>query len=184
MRNCLVPVLLFLALAAGCAPAPEGPTPEEATLVHVGDVAPPFEVTTLDGTDFSLQAERGKVVVLSFFATWCPPCLEELPHLQKEVWERFRDSNFSLVAIGREHDVEELEPFVQEKGFTLPVAPDKDRSIFSAYAEAFIPRTLVVGPDGKVIYESSDYRPEEFARMIDVIAEALGEGEDSAESRT
>ncbi|MCD4751370.1 MAG: TlpA family protein disulfide reductase, partial [Thermoanaerobaculales bacterium] len=172
MKRLVLPLIL-LSLALGCSPAPEDPTPEQATLIHVGDMAPLFQAQTLDQTTFSLEAERGNIVLLSFFATWCPPCLEELPHLEKEVWARFRDSDFSMVAIGREHDSEELRPFVTEMGLTLPVVPDKDRSIYARYADAFIPRTLVVGPDGTVIFQTADFEPENFKRMVDLIAQAL-----------
>ena len=64
-------------------------TPEETVLVGVGDAAPDFELVTLEGESFSLQEHRGKVVLVNFFATWCPPCREELPYLEKEIWKRF-----------------------------------------------------------------------------------------------
>ena len=180
MRNprfLLIPLLLLLAGLSGCSPEGPEPTPEEATRVHVGDPAPPFQGQLKDGTPFSLEAHRGKVVVLSFFATWCPPCREEMPHLEKEVWAPFKGPNFTMAAIAREHEASELDEFITQMGMTFPVLPDPDRSIFSLFADAFIPRTLVIDPEGRVIYHGTDFNPDEFAQMVELIEKTLaGDG--------
>jgi peroxiredoxin len=151
------------------------PSPEETTLTEVGQTAPDFTVTTLQGKSFSLSEQRDRVVVVNFFATWCPPCREELPHLEREVWQRFRGDDFSLVALGREHTAEELEPFAEETGFSFPIAPDPERTAYARYAEMYIPRTVVVGPDGTILFQSQGFERSDFDRMIDVIDRALSD---------
>ena len=162
-------LLILLAGVSGCSPKAPEPTPEEATRVHVGDTAPAFDGLLTDGTPFSLEAQRGKVVVLSFFATWCPPCREEIPYLESDIWTPFRGPNFAMVAIAREHKTSDLGEFITQMGMTFPVLPDPDRSIFSQFADAFIPRTIVIDPEGRVIYHGTDYNEEEFAKMVGLI---------------
>src|SRR5690606_20469865 len=65
---------------------------DEAALVKVGDRAPSFGIKTADGSEFALDKLRGKVVLLNFFATWCGPCLQELPHIQ-ELWKEYENRN-------------------------------------------------------------------------------------------
>lgn len=162
------------ALVMSCAPKAPEQTPEEATLVHAGDRAPTFTVTSLAGDTITVGGEQGEIVVLSFFATWCPPCREEFPHLETEVWQRFRGEKFSFVAIGREHTADELQPFVEEMAVSFPIAPDPTREVYAKYAEAFIPRTIVIGPDGAVLYHAADYDPEGFHAMVELIDAELG----------
>jgi len=174
LLSCLLAVsYLFQA----CSGSGDGPTPEEATLVHRGEAAPEFSLQTLSGEEFDLSAERGKIVLLSFFATWCPPCREELPHLEKEIWQKYRQKNFRLLAIGREHTMEELKPFVGKLGIGFPVAADPERTVFSLYAEAFIPRLFLIGTDGRVLFECSGFQPESFEEMKKILSRALNAGD-------
>jgi len=154
-------------------------TPEQATLTTVGQQAPTFVATTTTGETFDLADQRGKVVLLNFFATWCPPCRQELPHLEQEVWARFKEQPFTVLCIGREHDSAELESFATELGLSMPMAGDPDRAAFSLYATQYIPRNVVIGQDGTIIYQGSGYSEEEFSTMIGVIEQALASQESS-----
>ena len=143
------------------------------TLTAVGDVAPDFTVPLVSGGDFDLAAQRGKVVLVNFFATWCPPCREEMPHLQSEVWERFQGDGFAMVSVSRQETADVVAPFVAQYGAGWPFALDHDRAAFAAYAEAYIPRTYVIDRAGRIAYQSSGFDKKEFAAMIDVIAQEL-----------
>jgi peroxiredoxin len=183
MRRAIPALILISAvLMTSCAPDKAQPTPEETTLTAVGDMAPDFEVVTLDGKPFNLSDQRGKVVLVNFFATWCPPCREELPHLEKEIWQRFSGESFSLVVLAREEDESVLRPFLEETGFTFPVAPDPDRAAFSKYASQYIPRNVVVDPGGTIIFQSQGFEQAEFNEMIAVIEKALAAMEPPTES--
>jgi len=166
--------ILLVAILAGCSQEAEvEPTPSETVLVDVGDTAPGFELTTLGGETFNLEAHRGKVVLVNFFATWCPPCREELPYLEKQIFQAFDPEKLAVVVIGREENDEIIQPFVDKHGYTVPFAGDPEMVAYSQYATRFIPRNFVIGPDGTVLYQSQGYEPHEFSEMVKLIEEAV-----------
>ena len=175
----LLTVVVLLAVLVGC-PQEETPTPEETVLVSVGDAAPTFELTTLDGSTFSLAEQRGKVVLVNFFATWCPPCREELPHLDSEIWEHFDSSRFAVIVVGREEGDDVLAPFMEKFDYDFPVAGDPDKAVYSKYASRFIPRNFVIGPDGTILFESQGFERQEFDEMVSIIERAVAALEPAA----
>jgi peroxiredoxin len=149
------------------------PTPEETTLTTVGQLAPDFTVATLDGGSFTLGEQRGKVVLINWFATWCPPCQAEMPHLQKEVWEEFAGDDFVMVSVARQEKADVVAPFVKKYAVTWPFALDPDRIAYARYAEAFIPRNHVIDSEGRIIFQSEGFEEADFEEMIKVIAAEL-----------
>ncbi len=146
---------------------------DTTTYIFEGDIAPAFKVTTLSGAEIDIEKLRGKVILINYFATWCGPCMREMPYLESEIYDKIKDEDFVLVCIGREHTAEELVKFKEEKGFDLPIAPDPGREVYSKYAKMMIPRNFVIGRDGKVIYQHIGFEMEEFERMIDIIKAEL-----------
>jgi len=142
---------------------------QPGTLTRIGQTAPDFEITTVDGQRVKLSDLRGKVVVLDLFATWCGPCLQELPRLEQEVWRVYQDKPFGLLVIGREETADTLKAFRQEHGFTFPLAADPDRSVYARFADDQIPRTYVIDPKGVIVYQCTGYVEWEFAKMVEVI---------------
>jgi peroxiredoxin len=126
----------------------------------------------LDG-EFTLSEQIGKVVVVNFWATWCPPCREELKQVQKQLIDRFKGKDFLFLPISRGEKKDVVEAFRKKNNYTFPMGLDPEQSIYKLYASNYIPRNFVVGKDGKVIYVSVGYTPEEFAEMIKVIEGAL-----------
>ena len=148
----------------------------KSTLVKVGETAPDFTCKPITGEEFSLGKQQGTVVLVNFFATWCGPCLAELPHLEKEVLKKYGDrKDFKLIVIGREHSAEELEKFVKEKTLSLPMAPDPKREIYGKYAEKYIPRNFIVGKDGRIKLASVGYTEMNFQEIVQTLEKELGQ---------
>lgn len=146
---------------------------EATTLVGEGDEAPDFTVEMIDSSRVTLSALRGKVVLVNFWATWCPPCREELTHVQAELIDRFAGRDFVFLPISRGEERAAVEAFRKQTGHTFPMALDPERDTYDRYASNYIPRNFLVGPDGKVIALTVGFDEEEFADLIDTIERTL-----------
>lgn len=142
-------------------------TAENGWKVALHAPAPEFVVLKKNGEQISSSDLNGKIVLLNFFATWCPPCREELPRLQKEIWEKYKDHpKFELLVLAREQNWDKIDPFVSEHHFTLPIYPDLKRNVFGLFAEQGIPRNVIIDPKGNIIYQSVGYEEKEFNELI------------------
>lgn len=160
---CLLTLLAFVCKAQ-----------DDGDIVKVGDKMPAFTIVSDNGQQLSSASLKGKVVLVNFFATWCPPCQKELAEVQKTLWPKYKDNkNFALQVIGREHTDADLSKYNEKKGFTFPLYPDKNRSIYGAFAKNLIPRSYLVDKSGKVIYTSKGYNDEDFASLMKAIETAL-----------
>jgi len=147
---------------------------DTTTITRVGDRAPAFTCRTIDGKTIDISKLQGKIVMINFFATWCGPCLQELPVLQNNIWDKYKtNDNFQLIILGRQHTEAEVRKFVDSRKFTMPFAPDPERKIYSLYATQFIPRNVIIGKDGRIIFQSMGYTPEEFKKIEDLLTEQL-----------
>ena len=143
-------------------------------IVKVGDAMPVFTIVHDDGTQLTSSSLKGKVILVNLFATWCPPCQKELAAVKDQLWPKYRDNkDFVLLVIGREHTDADLTKYNQKKGFAFPLYPDKNRAIFNAFAKNLIPRSYLIGKDGKVVYTSKGYTDQEFAELMKQIEGAL-----------
>lgn len=145
----------------------------KTTIVKKGDKAPDFTVEMIDGSKIQLSKLKGKVVLINFWATWCPPCREELKHVQKQLIDHFKGKDFVFLPISRGEKKEVVEAFRKKMNYTFPMGLDPKQEIYKLYASNYIPRNFLVGKDGKIIYLSVGYTTEEFAEMIKTIEAAL-----------
>lgn len=145
----------------------------KTTLVKVGQVAPDFTVTMFDGEQITLSELKGKVVLVNFWATWCPPCREELTHVEKEIIEAFEGEPFCFLPISRGEKRETVEKFRKKMGYSFPMGLDPEQSIFNKYASNYIPRNFLIGKDGKVAYISVGFDEAEFKALIEAIKSEL-----------
>lgn len=147
---------------------------DEATLVKVGDKAPNFIIASENGKTKQISDLKGKVVWINFFATWCPPCRQELPYLQKEVYDKLKSNpNFELIILGREHSWEEINKFKADNKFNMPFYPDLERKAFSLYASQNIPRNFIIDKKGKIAVSSIGFKEKEFNEIIKKVEELL-----------
>lgn len=147
---------------------------DEFTLATKGQSAPDFTFETAPGKTLKLSDLKGKVVWINFFATWCPPCRKELPHLQKEVYDKYADNDdFVLIILGREHNWDEINKFKTEQGFSMPFYPDPERKVFSIYAKQNIPRNFIIDKEGKIAVSSIGFNEKDFEKIKEQVADLL-----------
>ncbi|MDQ7053318.1 MAG: tetratricopeptide repeat protein [candidate division KSB1 bacterium] len=117
-----------------------------------------FEVTTLTGKRFALKEQRGKVVLLDFWATWCGPCIAEMPHLQK-LYEKYQDEpDVVFLAISIDEGRNVVERFIEKNKYTLPVAHAPE--IRKKYGVRGIPTLILIGRDGRIHYRTVGFNVE------------------------
>ena len=139
---------------------------ESTTIIKKGMDAPAFTVKMVDGTTLSSEELEGKVVMLNFWATWCPPCRKEFKRLKKDIIDRFADKDFVLLPIAVDEDPDNVLPFLKKNGYTFPVAVDPEKKVYGMFAERYIPRNFIIGRDGKIALVSVGYEDKEFDQLI------------------
>ena len=145
----------------------------QSTLVKVGDKAPEFSVEMLDGSTLSSASLKGKVVLVNFWATWCPPCREELKYVQKDIVDRFAGRDFAFVAVSRGETRAKVEAFVKEHGYKFPIALDPQQAAYKLFASNYIPRNFLIDREGNIAFYGVGYDAEEFKHLISEIEKTL-----------
>ena len=121
-------------------------------LPEVGDLAPDFELATLDGGTARLSDYQGRPVILNFWATWCAPCRLEMPELQRAQTEFDAAGEGPIVLTINEGDsAEQVGEFFAEVGLTLTALLDSEGEVGTTYGAFFLPTTIIIGPDGAVV---------------------------------
>jgi peroxiredoxin len=109
---------------------------------------PDFSLSTPEGKKISLKEFRGKVVLLNFWASWCTPCREEMPAMEK-LYQEFKDKNFVVLGIAVKDRKQDAVDSVKELKITYPIALDPDAQVGSLYGAWGLPATYVIGPKGE-----------------------------------
>ena len=121
--------------------------------IKEGVAAPDFTGELMDGTSITLSELQGKPVIINFWATWCGPCVKEMP-----AFERLKDDfgdKIGIIAVNCGDDAETVKDFVEENGYTFPVVLDEEYSISMLYPTNSIPYTVVLDAEGKVTHIST-----------------------------
>ena len=149
---------------------------EHDYIVKVGDIAPDFTLELTNGEKFTLSEQRGKVVMLQFTAGWCGVCRKEMPHIEKDIWQRHKDNkDFVLVGIDREETKEEIIPFIEKVGTTYPIAMDTNADVFASYAlrQSGITRNILIDRNGRIVMLTRLFNEEEFNALVKKIDQML-----------
>jgi peroxiredoxin len=124
-----------------------------------------FILTDLAGKTWNLKGLKGKVVLVNFWATWCPPCLKEIPDLET-LYGRFKDQGLVILAISDEN-AGKVEPFVAKHNMTYPVFADPKREVIDQFSIEGIPKSFVYDRNGKLVAQSIDMRTQrQFLEML------------------
>ena len=145
----------------------------QTTLIKEGMEAPDFTVEMLDGSKITLSELKGNVVLVNFWATWCPPCREELTHVDSEIVDRFAGQPFRMIAISRGEKRATVEKFIESNGYKFPAGIDPEQEIFHKFATNYIPRNFLIGADGKVVFVGVGYDEDEFKTLLDKIEKTI-----------
>ena len=141
-------------MRAGQPEAQAQPKPEGVPALSPmdGKPLPALAFTSLDGAKVSLASFKGKVLFVNLWATWCAPCREEMPGMQK-LYERMKGENFEMIAISIDKDGKKaVAPFVKELGLTFPVLLDVEQQAAVPFHITGVPETFLVSPDGIILH--------------------------------
>ncbi|MFI3265301.1 MAG: TlpA disulfide reductase family protein [Rikenellaceae bacterium] len=145
----------------------------ESNLILVGDDAPNFSVEMTNGETVTMESLRGKVVLLNFWATWCPPCREELTHVQADIIDRFAGRDFVFLPISRGEEKATVVEFLNTNKYAFAAGLDTDQSIYKSYAHNYIPRNFLINRHGVVVEATIGFEEEEFAALQQAIEMTL-----------
>ncbi len=143
VRRLLTGVLLAT-LAGVCAAAPAA-------------TAPDFTLRTADGKNLRLAEQRGRVVLVNFWATWCAPCRQEMP-LLNQLYQKYQGSGFTLLGVNVDEDSRNAINLATKLGVSFPVLLDADKAVSKRYDLSSMPSTLLIDRDGKVRYVHRGYQ--------------------------
>ena len=162
MNKLITGIIIFLSFLNAVEPD------ERGYIVKVGDESPDFKMQLIDGKTITKKDLIGKVAVLQFTASWCSVCRKEMPHLEKEVWQKFKVKDFILIGVDRDEPLDVVQEFTKEIKVTYPMALDPGADIFALFAarEAGVTRNIVIDQTGKIVFLTRLFEEEEFKAMI------------------
>jgi len=149
MRHFLAPLALAATLLAAVLPA--------HAIVAAQTAAPDFTLKTSEGGNLRLQEQRGQVVLVNFWATWCGPCKQEMPHLNR-LYDKYRASGFTLLGVNVDDDPRQAVAAAARLGLRFPVLLDADKAVIKRYDMGSMPATVLIDRDGRVRFLHRGYR--------------------------
>ncbi len=155
---------LFAAFVAGSAGAS----------VKLQESAPDFTLKSLEGPNLRLEEYRGQVVLINFWASWCGPCRQEMPILDR-LHQRYEDTGFAVLGVNVEGEVAPAKKIVDKTNVTFPVLIDEGQSVSELYELEAMPSTVVVDRDGVVRYVHRGYKPGDEAKYVEVVKKLIRE---------
>lgn len=158
----LIPLWLYCAVTFGASPS------QTLTPMKSLPAAPDFEMVDMDDNNLKLSAQRGKVVIVNFWATWCPPCLKEMPSMQR-AWEQLKDERVEMWAINVGETDEEILIFTARYPVDFPLLLDSDSSVTDQWPVIGLPSTFVIDKQGRIAYRAIGGREWDTQELLDKI---------------
>jgi peroxiredoxin len=125
--------------------------------VQPAAAAPDFTLRSVDGPNLRLAEQRGRVVMVNFWATWCGPCRQEMPHLNK-LYDKYRDAGFVLLGVNIDDNARAAIDLSAKMGLKFPVLLDTDKTVSRLYDLGSMPATVLIDRDGRVRHLHRGYR--------------------------
>lgn len=150
-------------------------TREASAGTDVGNAMPAYSAKYLDGKSFDLAAEKGNVVFLNVWATWCGPCRYEIPELQK-LHEKYASRGFKVIGVSvDEGGADAVTQFVKDNKMTYPIALDAEGRIANVLRTTVLPTSVIIGRDGKILWRAiGAVEPNDLGKVDSIIQQALG----------
>lgn len=175
-RRLGVALLLSLSFVAG-AEAGAATDPMQALGLRAPTevvAAPEFSLSDLGGKKVQLKTLRGKLVFLNFFATWCGPCREEMPGMER-LFRTHQDKGFVVLAVNMEESAKTIRPFVQQLKLSFPIVLDTQGAVTRDYGVRALPVSFLIGRDGNIRWRAIGGRDWESAEARKLFAQLLAE---------
>jgi peroxiredoxin len=144
-------------------------------VVNIGDSAPDFSMKLTTGETLKLSELKGSIVILQFTASWCSVCRLEMPHLEEDIWKKYKEKNVVLIGIDRDEPLETVINFKKQMKITYPLALDPGAEIFSLYAEknSGVTRNIVIDQSGKIVFLTRLFEDNEYKQMLEIIEDLV-----------
>jgi peroxiredoxin len=151
------------------------PMDERGFYVKIGDTLENINFTLDNGKAVSLHELRGKVVMLQFTASWCGVCREEMPHIENEIWKKYKDKGLYIIGVDYDEPLEKVLAFKEQTKISYPLALDPDAKIFTKIAgkKSGVTRNVIIDKNGKIIFLTRLFKIDEFNKMIEIIDKEL-----------
>jgi len=146
----------------------------EGFAVSLREEAPDFTLKSLEGSNLRLEEYRGQVVLINFWASWCGPCRQEMPVLDR-LHHRYEDTGFAVLGVNVEGDPEMAREIVDKTHVTFPILLDDGQKVSELYSLEAMPSTVVIDRDGVIRYIHHGYKPGDEAKYVEVIKELIKE---------
>ena len=175
MKRYLLAVLLFALCPAVLGAAEDERLKKLGFLVQEGLVeSPAFSTEDAAGNPVNSTSFRGKLVVLNFWATWCPPCRLEMPAMER-LYQEFRGKGLEIVAVNFMESREQVQAFAEEQKLTYPMLLDGKAEIAEQYGVMRLPETVLIGRKGEVLAKSIGYKDWYKDDVRELVAALLGD---------
>lgn len=138
------------------------------TLLQDRAPAPDFELTDIDGTSHRLSDYRGKVLIINFWATWCPPCREEMPSMDR-AWAMLKEEDTQMLAVNVGEDEDTIFQFTANYPVEFPLVMDRDSKVVEEWPVRGLPTTFVVDREGRLAYRAIGGRTWDDAELLALI---------------